>query len=112
MMKRLLSIGAILLIINASPVLAHHPAADIVDEEIYENIDSMVADTPHADLTFDEMGGGMTETTITYDSLSDFESMIARDDLLEYVELLDGVVDVSLAFNPDSTVTLTINQVR
>jgi hypothetical protein len=112
MMKRLLSIGAILLIFNASPVLAHHPAADIVDEEIYENIDSMVADTPHADLTFDEMGGGMTETTITYDSLSDFESMIARDDLLEYVELLDGVVDVSLAFNPDSTVTLTINQVR
>ena len=54
----------------------------------------------------------MTETTITYDSLADFESMIARDDLLEYVELLDGVVDVSLAFNPDSTVTLTINQVR
>ena len=112
MMKRLLSIGAILLIINSSPVLAHHPAADIVDEEIYENIDSMVADTPHADMTFDEMGGGMTETTITFDSLSDFESMIARDDLLEYVELLDGVVDVSLSFNPDSTVTLTINQVR
>ena len=111
-MKKLLFISAILLMFNAAPVLAHHPAADIVDEEIYETIDSMVADTPHADLTFDEMGGGMTETTITYDTLSDFESMIARDDLLEYVELLDGVVDVSIAFNPDSTVTLTISQVR
>ena len=111
-MKKTLLISAILLMFNAAPVLAHHPAADIVDEEIYENIDSMVADTPHADMTFDEMGGGMTETTITYDTLSDFESMIARDDLLEYVELLDGVVDVSIAFNPDNTVTLTINQVR
>ena len=111
-MKKLLLISAILLNFNTAPVLAHHPAADIVDEEIYENIDSMVAETPHADMTFDEMGGGMTETTITYDTLSDFESMIARDDLLEYVELLDGVVDVSIAFNPDNTVTLTINQVR
>ena len=111
-MKKTLLISAILLMFNAAPVLAHHPAADIVDEEIYENIDSMVAETPHADITFDEMGGGMTVTTITYDSLSDFESMIVRDDLLEYVELLDGVVDVSIAFNPDDTVTLTINQVR
>jgi hypothetical protein len=40
------------------------------------------------------------------------EDMIRQDDLLEYVELLDGVVDVSLSFNPDRTVTLTINQVR
>jgi len=40
--------------------LAHHPAADIVDEEIYEYINNIVADTPHASLTIDEMGGGMT----------------------------------------------------
>ena len=111
-MKNLLLIISTLLIFITSPVLAHHPAADIVDEDIYENIDSMVADTPHADATFDEMGGGMTVTTITYDTLSDFESMIVRDDLLEYVELLDGVVDVSITFNPDETVTVTISQVR
>lgn len=111
-MKKILFISAILLMFNVVPVLAHHPAEDVVDEEIYETIDSMVADTPHADLTFNEMGGGMTETTITYDTLSDFESMIVRDDLLEYVELLDGVVEVSIDFNPDNTVTLTINQVR
>ncbi len=111
-MKKLLLIIATLFVFNASPVLAHHPAADIVDEEIYENIDSMVADTPHADATFEEMGGGLTVTTITYDTLSDFESMIVRDDLLEHVELLDGVVDASIDFNPDETVTLTINQVR
>lgn len=99
-------------LLGSANAYAHHPAADIVDEDIYEQIDSMVADTPHATLTFDEMGGGMTETTITVDSLREFENLIAQDDLLEYVELLDGVVDVSLDFNDDSSVTMTINQVR
>jgi hypothetical protein len=72
----------------------------------------MVEDTPHATMTFDEMGAGMTETTITADSVSDLETLIVQDDLLEYVERLDGVVDVSLSFNDDSTVTMTVNQVR
>ena len=44
----------------ACPVIAHHAAEGIVDEEIYAMIDAMVADTPHADLVFDDMGGGMT----------------------------------------------------
>ena len=46
-------------------------------------IDSMVADTPPATLTFDEMGGGMTETTVTTDTLAIFEDLIVRDDLME-----------------------------
>jgi hypothetical protein len=111
MKKTLITLAAISLF-SSFQVLAHHPAADIVDEEIYENIDSMVADTPHADMTFDEMGGGLTETTVIFDTLSIFETMIAREDLLEYIQLLDGVVDVSIGFNDDSTVTMTINQVR
>jgi len=91
---------------------AHHPAADIVDEEIYARIDELLSDTPHATLTFDEMGGGMTETTITADSLREFENMVTNDDLLEYIELLDGVVNVSLGFNDDGSVSMTVNQVR
>lgn len=110
-MKKTLFLSTLLLF-SSTLAMAHHPAADIVDEDIYENIDSMVADTPHADMTFDEMGGGMTETSITFDTLDAFETMIARDDLLEYVELLDGVVDASISFNADNTVTLTVNQVR
>jgi hypothetical protein len=111
-MKKLLIPSAFVLALSAAPVLAHHPAADMVDEDIYANIETMVDDTPHAAMTFDEMGGGMTETTVLFDSLDAMEDMIRQDDLLEYVELLDGVVDVSLSFNPDRTVTLTINQVR
>jgi len=111
-MKKYFQLSALALLLGSTNLYAHHPAADIVDEEIYEQIDSMVADTPHATLTFDEMGGGMTETSITTDSLSAFEDLIARDDLLEYVELLDGVVEVDISFNDDSSVTMTVNQVR
>jgi len=111
MHKYLQSIVLAMFVFSTS-AYAHHPAADIVDEDIYAQIDSMVADTPHATLEFDEMGGGMTETTITADSLREFENMITNDDLLEYIELLDGVVNVSMSFNDDGSVSMTVNQVR
>ena len=111
-MKKSLLISTLALGMVTGTAFAHHPAADIVDEEIYAMIDSMVADTPHATLTFDEMGGGMTETSITTDTLDTFEALIEEDNLLEYVELLDGVLDVSIRFNVDSSVTMTVNQVR
>jgi len=111
-MRKLLQFSALFLAMGSASVFAHHPAADIVDEEIYAMIDSMVADTPHATMTFDEMGGGMTESSVTTDSLTEFETLIEEQDLLEYVELLDGVVDVSIRFNIDSSVTMTVNQVR
>ncbi len=100
-MKNKIRLTTLAMFLASTNLYAHHPAADIVDEEIYEMIDLMVEDTPHATLTFDEMGGGMTETSITTDSLSDFETLVEQEDLLEYVQSLDGVVDVSLSFNDD-----------
>jgi len=111
-MNNIFKLSVIALLLGSANVYAHHPAADIVDEEIYAQIDDMVSDTPHATLTFDEMGGGMTETTITTDSVSALETLIVQDDLLEYIELLDGVVDVGISFNDDSSVSITVNQVR
>ncbi|MFC1773590.1 hypothetical protein ACFL3A_09590 [Pseudomonadota bacterium] len=111
-MRKFLQFSTLFLAMGSANVFAHHPAADIVDEDIYAMIDSMVADTPHATMTFDEMGGGMTEASVTTDSLTEFETLIEEQDLLEYVELLDGVVDVSIRFNIDSSVTMTVNQVR
>ena len=72
----------------ACPVVAHHAAEGIVDEEIYAMIDAMVADTPHADLVFDDMGGGMTEIDITT-PVQDLEQMVAAG-LLDAVAMLDG----------------------
>ncbi len=111
-MKNKIRLTTVAMLLTSGNLYAHHPAVDIVDEEIYEMIDLMVEDTPHATLTFDEMGGGMAETSITTDSLSDFERLVAQEDLLEYVERLDGTVDVSLSFNDDRSVTMTVSQVR
>lgn len=108
-MRKLLNITAILLFMVSTSVFAHHPAADIVDEDVYEMIDSMVADTPHADLAFDDMGD-VTETTITSSSIVTLDSLL-EDGLVSYVGMLDGDVSVSIDFNADGSVSTTITQV-
>lgn len=82
-------------------LFAHHPAEDIVDEEIFAFIDSMVADTPHATLDFDEMGN----MVITTDFVSTAEAMIQQG-LLSHISLLDGDVTMTIDFVPDSTDSL------
>lgn len=109
-MKKLIALGTLTISLTAAQAFAHHPAADIVDEDVYLMIDSMVADTPHATLDFEEMGAGMTEMTITTDSVNDMEELIDDENLLEYVESLDGDVSVNLTFNRDGSVSMTINQ--
>ena len=108
-MKNILRIAALATAFTAASAFAHHPAADIVDEEIYVMIDSMVADTPHADLVFADMGGGMTEITVTTRTLTSLENMI-DDGLLEYASMLDGDVDVGIDFDNNGSVTMTISQ--
>ena len=55
-MKNLLKVVAAASLFASVSAFAHHPAEDIVDPEIYAMIDENVADTPHADLVFDDMG--------------------------------------------------------
>ena len=55
-MKSLLQVAVLTSLLTSFSAFAHHPAEDIVDEEIYEMIDENVADTPHADLDFTSMG--------------------------------------------------------
>ena len=47
---------SIIKVATIASLFAHHPTADIVDPEISEMIDDAVADTPHADLDFGDMG--------------------------------------------------------
>jgi hypothetical protein len=108
-MKNILSIAILAASLTTFSAFAHHPAADIVDEEIYVMIDSMVADTPHADLVFSDMGGGMTEITLTTRTLTSLENMI-DDGLLDYTSMLDGDVAVGIDFETNGSVTMTITQ--
>ena len=108
-MKRIvLLIGAILLL-STGAVLAHHPAEGIVDEEVYAMIDEMVADTPHAEMTTDDLGAGMTETTIETRTTVPMERLL-DEGLLTYLNMLDGEVQVIIDFNPDRSLTMTITQ--
>lgn len=108
-MKKVLHIAALVTALTTASAFAHHPAADIVDEEIYAVIDSMVADTPHADLVFADMGGGITEITLTTRTLTSLENMI-DDGLLDYTSMLEGDVGVGIDFNDNGSVTMTITQ--
>jgi hypothetical protein len=63
MKKRLMTTTTLFLSLASASAFAHHPAADIVDPEIYAMIDENVADTPHADLTFDDMGRPTDDVT-------------------------------------------------
>ncbi|WP_031435192.1 hypothetical protein [Methylomarinum vadi] len=107
-MKKLLNFFAILFVLFSTSVLAHHPAEDIVDEDIYAMIDSMVADTPHADLTFEQREDAM-DTTITSESMVQLDNML-EDSLMTYVDMLEGDVSVTIDFNDDRSVTMTIMQ--
>ena len=108
-MKKLLHTVVLLLALSAPLAWAHHPAADIVDPDVYAMIDSLVADTPHADLVFEDMGTGRSDITITASSIRTLESMI-DDGLLDYALTLDGSVSVNINANRDGSVTMTISQ--
>lgn len=107
-MKKLLTVA--LLLAFSTAAWSHHPAADIVDPDIYAMIDSLVADTPHADLVFTDMGMGTTEIEVRADSIRALETMI-DDGLLDYALTLDGSVNVSIqADESGGGVSMTISQ--
>lgn len=97
--------------IVAIPLVAHHAAAGTVDEEVYEMIDALVADTPHASMTLPTTVGGMTETFISTRTVQSVENLI-DDGLLTYGAMLDGQVDVVISYGDGSRIELAIYQVE
>jgi len=82
-MKKMLFATAVAMAFGTTAAFAHHPAADIVDPDIYAMIDENVSDT-HAEMTFDDMGSeaaasmGMAAQNATADVVSDVEEVQAR----------------------------------
>lgn len=74
-MKKAVLTSALLMSLSSTVAFAHHPAADIVDPDIYAMIDENVADTPHADLTFDDMGGAMDAAASAMEARDDVDSI-------------------------------------
>jgi len=72
-------------------------------------IDALVADTPHGEMSLDDLGGDMTELTIGQVTLVSVERMI-EDDLLTYISMLDGEVTVQINFEDPRDVQMVILQ--
>lgn len=88
---------------------AHHAAQGIVDDEIYEMIDTMVADTPHGEMTLEDLGSGMTAITVETRTPVEMENLI-EDGLLTYAAMLDGDVTIEIVFADNRSVSLVILQ--
>lgn len=110
-MKKFIQTAVATLFLTTLPSFAHHAAEGIVDEEIYEMIDSLVANTPHAEMTLDDLGTGMTEVSMTTNTITAMENMI-DDGLLDYAAMLDGSVEVRINFSDDGGTSMTITQSR
>ena len=112
-MQKLLTAALVSTAMAALPAFGHHAAQGMVDDEVYEMIDTLLMDTPHAEMTVDDIAIGMTDvttTTITTNSVVSMENMI-DDGLLDYAAMLDGDVQVVITFDSTgSGVTMTIIQ--
>jgi hypothetical protein len=107
-MRNLVRAAVLSMTLATVPVMAHHAAEGVVDEDVYAMIDSLVADTPHAEMTIDDLAYRM-ETTITVSDVRRMERMI-DDGLLDYASMLDDEITVSIEFNPDGSTTMVITQ--
>lgn len=97
-MKKTLLTTTFLITLVSTAAFAHHPAADMVDPEIYATIDENVSDTPHADMTFDDMGGDMEAASSASEagSRSDLsaeasEVALEAEEMVDTIDLLDNV---------------------
>jgi len=96
-MKKILLTTSFLMTLATTAAFAHHPAADMVDPEIYAMIDENVSDTPHADMTFDDMGGAMesertsVEEGITSRAEARDDVAMETEEMVDTIDLLDNV---------------------
>lgn len=102
----------------STALFAHHAAEGIVDEEIYAMIDEMVADTPHADLVFDDMPPASMSAdeadepvifSITFQSVKWFQYLVDRN-LMLYISMLSGSVTAELVFAGNGSMELNVTQ--
>jgi len=59
-MNKIVQFGATALLLASANSYAHHPAADMVDADIYAMIEDNISDV-HLAMTFDDMGGDTSD---------------------------------------------------
>jgi hypothetical protein len=107
-MRRVVTVAGLVCVMAFGVAYGHHAAQGIVDAEVYEMIDALVADTPHADLDFNEIPGGM-EIIIQTPTVRSMENMI-DEGLLTYIAMLDGNVSLTMEFLPRGGMAMDVDQ--
>jgi len=100
-MNKISYTAAVIMAMTAASASAHHPAADIVDPDVYAMIDENVADTPHADMVLDAMGAAMDQAVVSQNgpqsSMSgvdvDIELAMDAANAVDTIDLMENVVD-------------------
>ena len=98
-MKKLLLTTAIAMAMASTAAFAHHPAVDIVDEDVYIMIEENISDI-HLEMEFDDMGGDTTAVGSARESIaSDFGNAGAEtgEDVEDVGAELAGELDVEAA---------------
>jgi hypothetical protein len=108
-MRKLVTVAGLVCVMAVGVAYGHHAAEGIVDAEVWDMIDALVADTPHATMTLDDLGGGMMELTIRTPTVRSMENMI-DDGLLTYLAMLDGQVTLTLEFLPRGGMAMDAQQ--
>ena len=102
-MNKLTFSTALVMALSTTAALAHHPAADMVDQETYEMItDNLVdADSPHLTMDLDTMGSSM-DLAVSEQSGPQMEMSGAEMDVevamdaastLDTIDLMENVVE-------------------
>jgi len=69
-MKKPITLSALALLLASTNLYAHHPAAEIIDPEIYAMIEENISDV-HLAMTFDDMGGDTSEVGNAMESMDE-----------------------------------------
>jgi len=73
-MNKLFKISTLAALLSSASAYAHHPAADMVDPEVYAMIEENISDA-HLALDFDDMGGSSTDMSGAMGSRDDAGNM-------------------------------------
>lgn len=76
-MNKIFQLSTLTLALASANAFAHHPAADIVDPEIYAMIEENISEV-HLAMTFDDMGGNSPETDTAMGGNDEAGSMVAE----------------------------------
>jgi hypothetical protein len=101
-MKKLLAFAAAMLV--SAGAVAHHAAEGVAPEDVWDNVDAILADTPHAtmDVDLNDMSGNLMIGPAAGNSVDDV--------LEELTVLLAKGYSVSLEMDADYNTIITVER--